>query len=76
MKYNRAVDGKGRVSVKVMSDGELEVLSELNRDAQEPLPDGACRECGGTGEQLGAWNFDLDEPIWESCHWCGGSGEE
>ena len=55
-----------------MTDGEREILAELESDAREELEGERCDRCNGSGlEKLDPRTFD---PI--SCPCCGGTGIE
>jgi len=58
---------------RTLTDGEREILSELEADAREGMesdPD-QCEECHGSGIE-GVLPDDTEV----SCKWCGGSGKE
>jgi hypothetical protein len=58
---------------RTLTDGEREILAELNRDAESGLEieEGQCPECHGSGIE-GIRPDDTEV----SCKWCDGTGKE
>ena len=58
---------------RTLTDGEREILSELNREAESGMEqeEGACPECNGSGIE-GILPDDREVP----CKWCDGTGKE
>jgi hypothetical protein len=58
---------------RTLTDGEREILAELNRDAESGLEieEGQCPECYGSGIE-----GILPDDTEVSCKWCDGTGKE